>query len=305
MNVRLAWLLTVTAVILPAGETSAKPRFEPVAKASGGVVAGSRYIAWPGTGGGAPIRLVDMKKGEQRAVPLPPGCESGWAPSKIGAGKLVWECYENEALVQDIASGAEYHVDLSGGDADGVGARWVRILVPGDDHDYQSYAWTDYRTGEGPSSRAARRALYRRRWVDDLDFPSLARRLCAPIQRDRASGPLFQAFQYEKPWALRILDYRRLLLDRCGRSSTILAKRPVRNQVLRDGWVTWADARGVHAYLPRTRRSVGWKLDEIGPHVADNCILQVTHTRRAIFVAATRDCFARSARIYIARRPAG
>jgi hypothetical protein len=281
---RLSVSLGIWLAVL-AGAAHAAP-MKPIDRASGGLVSdGVRWAAYETTPN--TTRILDTRKRTTFEVTLPADCPEPGLRA-IGGGQALWQCtWDGEPLLLDIRTRIFHRPPplaplppkpQNYGEAHGsrsfltVGSHWLLGLETYSGSDGISsrgiaFNWRtgDYRYDEPATARA----------LADPNAAALGRLLCRPLQRrryvpylDDESGPVFAAYQYERPFGLtEDARYdrpgRSLVLDRCGRhrSRTLAtARKGYQSAQLGARYVTWTSLGVVHGLVPRTGRRYRWSV---------------------------------------------
>jgi hypothetical protein len=278
------------------------PRFRVLTRAAGRPVSdGARYLAFSLSR--SRVRVLDARTGRALDEAAPTSAATG-APCELrdtGGGLLLWSC--DRPVVQDIATRA--FEPLVGADrllgpppisTDHVGRFWISGLQPS--HGAPSRAYLNWHTGElryDPGVTA-----YQDHRVVDLNRPSLARRLCAPLRRPSFPSDLFGVqstvygpFAYDAPYAVTsVVDGGDLVLERCAQSRRIrLARCRTRTPgacspaVPGAGRFTWSTPSSITGYVPATNRSFTWSLAAARVPLSRRAGVLQTHTAALIILA--------------------
>ena len=265
--------ILVLLVALPS-PSSAKPLpLRAIGAAQAPAVAdGVRYAAFQRADGS--VQVYDTKTGPGLLTPAP-SC-TGDVPTAalagIGAQRILWGCEQNTKdaypLVQDVRSttvqavpGAGRGFDASSNPLEitfhGIGRNWIaaRELTDG------AQTGPLYVSREGAVRHSSGES---RRWITDLDAPSLRTKLCGGMTRPMSRPePLFPAallpFDYEYPYGIAVGDSSGspLRVQRCAHGSLSLSDCSPRcsDADLSSRTVAWVENdRVIVQVLPREAR---------------------------------------------------
>jgi hypothetical protein len=237
--------------------------------------------------------------GEEYSLPSPAGCrlslvaagggQALWAPCGYSNGAPVSTAY---AQLLDVRTRA-FH-EPAGMDElarrhssvqwNGVGSHWLigstnefgggRATV-----NQLAFNWRTGATAENEPPGPRR--------VADLNRAALGRKLCRPLRRRRippnpdfeSAFPPFRPYWFARPFGVATVADGGLTLDRCGSRRRMRITRsayPTTVQV-GAGYVTWADARHVHAYRLATGERRRWRRPK-------SDYVTVAHTAKTVYV---------------------
>jgi hypothetical protein len=235
----------------------------------------------------------------------------------VGDGKIAWSCstaYGEPPAITDVATGSVTvfpdtadHLFSSGEGTRpvGIGRRWLEFFTK--DHSDPPRRWF-YDLVSGVK-RSEQRTI---RQVPNLDKPTLAQTMCAPLKQTvpvsfYREGRPYRPYFYERPYGVGLLDpapvttkpVARLTLQRCGsRKVSVIArcKDSCDDVGFSGGVVTWTQgniehdvASVLHAYVPRTGKHYEWPVLGFTPGASPRDTLygtpSIIHTRQRLIAS--------------------
>jgi hypothetical protein len=294
----------------PASGAAAKPpRFHHLIMGTGPAMTdGTRFVVVPAPG--ATVVVYDSRTAMRRTEPDPvtraaDGQDHPCPPQDVGGETLLWSCGQIEDLLtgryQD-ASAIEYPAAYSDALLLHVGRYWVERFAT----DYTAVHSQPFPVFINWHTAQVRFSAFMNHYgdhhVEDLDWPTLMRPLCRPLQRPRYGTEdgyggvtsAYAEFTYEPPFALTQSSRGEPLVGRCGQDGLSRVAHCFAERVqclyaqLGGGIVTWSDAIGVYAYRGASRRRLAWNVLAASGSQDPGVILPVAHTVRDVVVSVPR-----------------